>query len=398
MKKLYTLIAILVCMAMLAACATPTPQTVYVTQEVKVVETQEVKVIETKEVVKEVEKVKEVTAAAPTVELWNKDDVTKATGADKCAPLAALPKTFRKPWKIAFVGANNAHPFHGLVQKGIADAAKFYGVEFVDIDAAGNPELDLAMTAMTQGIQAIGVLGQGMDTIDPIGAAAQEKGIVFIPGDSGKTEYSPYTYGVSDALSGKRGGEMLAEGVKKAQAADWKDRELFFIETTYTSIPACVARTGGAAKAFKEAMGLDDKHMLKIDGVAGTPTDMIKAILTAHPKAVFGMIPCWDQLGVDPWNVARESKRGDDVMLVTLGGDKPYADLLVTHPKNYYGYVEFQPYCEGWGWTETALAILEGGIQFVPYVPRTVTTQDTIEARYKELYGALPTPAPTKAP
>jgi ABC-type sugar transport system substrate-binding protein len=391
MKKLFSVLAILVCMAMLAACATPTAQTVYVTQEVKVVETKEVKVVETKEVVKEVEKVKEVTAAAPTVELWSKDEVTAATGSDKCTPLATLPKKLTKATKIGFVGANNAHPFHGAVQKGAEDAAKFYGVEFVNMDAAGGPELDLAETMLTQGVQAIGVLGQGMETIDPVGASAQDKGVIFIPADSGKTEYSPYTYGVSDALSGKRGGELLAEGVKAK--SDWSGKDLFFIEATHTGIPACVARTGGAAKAFKEAMGLDDTHMLKMDAAAGNVSDMIKALLTAHPDAKFGMIPCWDQLGVDPWNVAKEAGREKDVMLVTLGGDKPYADLLVSKPENYYGYVEFQPYCEGWGWTETALAILEGA-RFVPYVPRTVTTQDTIEARYTELYGTLPTAAP----
>lgn len=391
MKMLYTLIAILVCMAMLAACTTPTPETKIVTQEVKVIETKEVKVVETKEVVKEV--VKEITPTPETVEFWTPEEVTAATGSDKCTPLATLPKKLTKAMKIGFVGANNAHPFHGTFQKGAEDAAKFYGVEFVNMDAAGGPLLDLAETMLTQGVQAIGVLGQGMDTIDPIGASAQAQGVVFIPADSGKTEYSPFTYGVSDALSGKRGGELLAEGVKAKMEGDWKDRELFFLETTHTAIPACVARTGGAAKAFKEALGLDDAHVLKMDAAAGNVSDMIKANLTAHPDAVFGLIPCWDQLGVDPWNVAKEAGRGGDVMLVTLGGDKPYADLLVSKPENYYGYVEFQPYCEGWGWTETALAILEA-VRFVPYVPRTVTTQETIEARYVELYGALPTPAP----
>jgi len=374
-KKVFNVVIGLVFLVTLAAaCTPPTAQTV----------------IETKVV--EATKLVEVTTAPS--ELWAAADVTNATGMEKCTPLAALPKKFKQAWKIGFVGANNAHPFHGLAQKGIEDAAKFYGVEFVNVDAAGNPELDLALTLLTQGVQAIGVLGQGMDVIDPVGAAAQEQSVVFIPADSGKTEYSPYTYGVSDALSGKRGGELLAEGVTKKMEGDWKGKELFFVETTYTSIPACVARTGGAAKAFKEVMKLDDEHVLKMDGVAGSVTDQIKAILTAHPEAVFGLIPCWDQLGVDPWNVARESGRGKDVMLVTLGGDKPYADLLITKPENYYGYVEFQPYCEGWGWTETALAILEGGVRFVSYVPRTTTTQDTIEARYIELYGALPTPVP----
>ena len=101
------------------------------------VETKEVKVVETKEVIKEV--VKEVTPTAETVEFWTPEEVTAATGAEKCTALATLPKKLTKATKIGFVGANNAHPFHGLVQKGIADAAKFYGVEFVDMDAAGNP-------------------------------------------------------------------------------------------------------------------------------------------------------------------------------------------------------------------------------------------------------------------
>jgi ABC-type sugar transport system substrate-binding protein len=385
-------VAVVLASMFLSACATATATTA----PTAVVEVQ-TQVVKETSVVKETQvvestKIVEVTPTPPSV--WTAAEVTTGTGADKCSPLAALPKTFKKTFKVGVVGANNANPFHGAFQKGASDAAKFYGVEFVDMDAAGGTNmLDLANTMMTQNVNAIGVLGQGMDLIDPLGAAAQEKGVAFIPADSGKTEYSPYYYGVSDALSGKRGGELLAEGVKKAQAGDWKDKEVFFLEATYTTIPACVARTGGAAKAFQAALSLDEKHMLKLDGAAGALTDQIKPVLTAHPEAVFGMIPCWDQLGVDPWNVAKESKRDADVMLVTLGGDKPYADLLVSKPLNYYGYVEFQPYCEGWGWTETALAILEG-VQYVPYVPRTATTQDTIEARYVELYGALPTKAP----
>ena len=349
-------------------------------------------VVVEKPVEKIVEKEKIVTPTPETVEYWKPEEIIAAAGADKCQPLAVLPKKLSRPRKIGFVGFNNAHPFHGTFQKGAKEAAAFYGVEFVDMDAAGQGGaaiVDLAETMMTQGVQAIGVLGMGMDVVDPIGASSQEKRIIFIPADSGKTEYSPYTYGVSDALSGKRGGELLAEGVKKKMEAEWKGKELFFIEATHTAIPACVARTGGAVKAFKEALGLDDEHVLKMDAAAGSVSDIVKAILTAHPNAVFGMIPCWDQLGVDPWNVAREGGRGSDVMLVTLGGDKPYADLLITKPENYYGYVEFQPYCEGWGWTETALAILEG-VPVVPYVPRTTTTQETIETRYQELYGTKP--------
>ena len=116
--------------------------------------------------------------------------------------------------------------------------------------------------------------------------------------------------------------------------ADWKGKELFFLEATHTAIPACVARTGGAKPSLQRGHGFGRRAYAQ-DGRCGwqPASDLIKAALTAHPKAVFGMIPCWDQLGVDPWNVAKEAGRGGDVMLVTLGGDKPYADLLVPSRK-----------------------------------------------------------------
>ena len=62
------------------------------------------------------------------------------------------------------------------------------------MDAAGNGGvvIDLARTMMTQGVLALGASGQGPDTFEPIAATAQEKKIVFIPADSGKSEYSPY--------------------------------------------------------------------------------------------------------------------------------------------------------------------------------------------------------------
>jgi hypothetical protein len=63
--------------------------------------------------------------------------------------------------------------------------------------------------------------------------------------------------------------------------------------------------------------------------------------------------------------------------------------MLACKPVGFYGYLEFQPYCEGWNWVVTALAILEGE-RYEPYTPQIVTTQDSIEERFQELYGDLP--------
>ena len=293
-------------------------------------------------------------SSQPEGEYWKPEEITAACGVDKCQPLATLPKQFSQPWKLAFVNANAGNPFHGDVAKGMKAAAAFYGVEFIEADAAGGPPnvfLDLANTLFLQSPHAIGVLGQGPDVYEPIGAAALDKGVVFIPADSGKSEYSAYVYGIPDARAGKTAGGMLTEGVKERVAADWKDRELFFVEFTHSAIPACVARTGGFRTAFAEQMSLDEDHLIMADIAGGqSAQDLMAAALTAHPNAVFGLTGCWDQLGIDPYNTAREAGRGDDLVLVTMGGDKPPADLLVTKPKGYYGYVEWQPFAEGWGW------------------------------------------------
>ena len=336
-----------------------------------------------------------VATAAP--ESWTAEEISAACGVEKCVALATLPKKFSQPWKLAFVNANAGNPFHGEFSRGIKEAAKFYGVEFIEADAAGgaaNVFVDLADTLLLQNPNAIGVLGQGPDTFEPIAANAQDKGVIFLPADSGKSEYSSYIYGIPDGIAGKTAGGLLAEGATERMAADWSGRELFFVEFTYSSIPACVARTAGFRTAFAEKMGLDADHLIMADAATGQSTqDLMAAALTAHPEGVFGLTGCWDQLGIDPFNSAREAGRGSDVMLVTMGGDKPTADVLVTKPEGYYGYIEWQPFAEGWGWAETALAILEG-IPVKPYQPRFLSTQENIEQRYVELYGALPTPAP----
>src|SRR5688572_2950164 len=326
-----------------------------------------------------------VAVATAQPESWTAEDVSAACGVEKCQALALLPKQFSQPWKLAFVNANAGNPFHGEFSRGIAAAAEFYGVEFVEADAAGgapNVFVDLADTLLLQGPDAIGVLGQGPDTFEPIGASAQDKNIIFLPADSGKSEYSSYIYGIPDGLAGRTAGALLAEGAQERLAGDWKDRELFFVEFTYSTIPACVNRTAGFRTAFAEAMALDADHLIMADaGTGQAAPDLMAAALTAHPDAVFALTGCWDQLGIDPFNAAREAGRGDDVLLVTMGGDKPTADVLVTKPEGYYGYIEWQPFAEGWGWAETALAILEG-IPVKPYQPRFITTQENIEQRY----------------
>jgi len=328
-------------------------------------------------------------ASAQTTPTWTADDVTKATGREACGQVVALPKRLPRAYNLTFINPNKGHPFFGVWSQGMKDAAKFYKANFYEADAAGDAAKipDLFETLLVRKPSAIGTGGQGPDVLDGIGARAQDLNLPFVGIDNGPNEYIPYNYGISDAFAGRLGAENLVKAVQARQQTDWKGKELFFVEFTYKPATACVTRTGAAAKTFKSAMKLDDKHVLMVDPSTGqNAADGMKAILAAHPNAVFAMIPCWDGLGFEPYNAAKDAGREKDVALFTLGGDKPSADLLKTKPVGYVGYLEFQPYCEGWGWVETSLGILTGRT-LKPYQTRRITLQADIAKRYADLYG-----------
>jgi ABC-type sugar transport system substrate-binding protein len=318
------------------------------------------------------------------VATWTPKEVEEATQPYMCKPVAAIPKTLKQTWKLGYINLDKSHPFFSQWEAGMQAAAKFYGVEFIGMDAGGGASIDQLDPLLAQSPDLIG----SQKDMDAIAAQALELGIPYVNIDEGQTEYSPYTYGIPNAIAGKMAGDLLVKGLKERMAGDWKDRELFFLEFTHGGVPACVTRTAAAAKAVKEGMELDDEHVLKQDPftMGTTPPQMLLATLTAHPNAVFGLIPCWDALGIEPYNAAKESGRDKDILMVTLGADKPTLEFLKSKPVGYYGVIEFLPWCEGWSWIETGISILEG-IQFRPYMVEKVVTQDNIDARYKELYG-----------
>ncbi len=328
-------------------------------------------------------------AGAQSSSTWSASEVSKATGKEACSQLVQLPKRLPRSYNLAFVNPNKGYPFFGDWSEGMRDAAKFYKAKLFEADAAGEVARipDLFETLLVRKPGVIGTGGQGPDIIDGVGARAQDLNLPFVGIDNGVNEYVPYNFGISDAFAGRTGGQALAKAVQARQQTDWKGKELFFVEFTYKPVTACVVRTGAATQTFKSLLKLDDKHVLRVDPSTGqTAADGIKAILATHPGAVFAMVPCWDALGFEPYNAAKEAGREKDVVLFTLGGDKPAADLLRTKPMGYVGYLEFQPYCQGWGWVETALGVLTGR-PLKPYQTRRVTLQADIAARYGELYG-----------
>jgi ABC-type sugar transport system substrate-binding protein len=387
------LIGMMICIAFISACATPTPQIIEKTVEVEKIVEKTVEVVETVEVevTKEVEKIVEVTPEP--VAYWDPADVTAATGPEACVPVATLPKEMSQDWILGFINVLKSHPFHGMVAKGVEEAAKFYGVEYLDGDTAGaggTAAIEMGNTLLLDKPNVIGIIGQGPDTRDPIAQAAYDAGTIFLSVDSGRSEWSPYVYGIGDARSGKAAGAIMVEGLKKRLASDWAGKELFFLEFTHSAIAICLDRTGSLRDVVVAEFGIDEDHILQADGAAGVDqTAYLLDQLTAHPDAAFAFTGCWDGMAIAPYNAAKEAGRESDLMMVTMGGDQTPAEMLYCKPQGFYGYLEFQPFCEGWSWVETALAILEGE-PFVPYQTRFVTTQDNIQERFVQLYGDPP--------
>jgi ABC-type sugar transport system substrate-binding protein len=378
-----------VCALFLAACQ---PKTVIVEREI---EKEVTKIVEReieKEVTTVVEKEVVVTAVPEVVEYWDPADVTAASGPEKCVPVATLPKTLSGDWKLGFVHMLKSHPFHGVVGMGAVDAAAFYGVEIVEGDTGGSggtAMIEVANTVLLENPDVIGFIGQGPATRDPIAQAAYDNGTILLGIDSGKSDWSPYVYGIGDARSGSIAGDLMVEGLEERMAGDWKGRELFFVEMTHSAIAICLDRTGSLRDKVVAAHELDEEHVLQADMAAVDVTAFLLDQLTAHPDGVFAFTGCWDGMAIAPYNAAKEAGREEDLMLVTMGGDQTPAEMLACKPVGFYGYLEFQPYCEGWNWVVTALAILEGE-RYEPYTPQILTTQDTIEERYQALYGDLP--------
>ncbi len=372
-KKFVALLVASIFMLLLAGCASPTPEVI--TKEIKVEVTKEVQVEVTKQVMVDV-------TAVPS-DVWTAEDVVQASGVQACTRVAALPKKFKKDWTIGYINLDKSHPFFGQWEAGMQAAAKFYGIKYIGMDAANGASIDQLDPLLAQKPDLVG----SQKDMDAIASKLLKLNIPYLNIDEGQTEYSPYTYGIPNAVAGKLAGEKLVDGLKKKMDSDWKGRELYFLEFTHGGVPACVTRTGAAAAAVKDGMGLDDKHVLKQDPftVGTTPAEMIGATLIAHPKAVFGLIPCWDALGVEPYNVAKQAGREADMLMVTMGGDKPTFDFLKSKPIGYYGVVEFSPWCEGWSWVETSAAILEG-VPFKPYSVDKFVGQDTVDSRYNQLY------------
>jgi ABC-type sugar transport system substrate-binding protein len=323
-------------------------------------------------------------AASPTSDAWTAQDIAGASAPEKCSPVATLPKQRQNQWALGFIAPNQTHPFFVQRDAGMVAAAKFYDVKYLGLDAADASSYNLLPSLLEQKPDLVG----SHNDVLSIAAKAQKEKIPFLSADLMPVRFGLHPFGVPDAQAGKLGGELLAQGLQERLAGEWKGKELFFLAFTAKSIPACVTRSSSAAQAVQAKLGIDDAHVSILDPNENhsTPQATLLAAMQEHPEAVFGLIPCWDQLGIDPYQAAAAKGQEQRLLLVTLGGDRSNLEFLKTKPAGYYGVVEFQPFCEGWSWVETAIAILEG-VAYKPYMVSNVVTQSNVDARYAELYG-----------
>src|SRR6188472_661842 len=78
-------------------------------------------------------------SAAKPAAVWGPADiakVAKANGVAPFVPVYAVPKTLAKRYKLAFINPDLSNPFFATWSKAMKTAAKFYGVTFVQGNAA----------------------------------------------------------------------------------------------------------------------------------------------------------------------------------------------------------------------------------------------------------------------
>src|SRR4029453_9737642 len=97
-------------------------------------------------------------AASP---VWTPADVAKVAKANGVAPfdpVYAVPKTLAKKYKLAFINPDLSNPFFATWSKAMKAAAKFYGVTFVQGNAATkyDRETDIYDPLAAQKIDAVG--------------------------------------------------------------------------------------------------------------------------------------------------------------------------------------------------------------------------------------------------
>jgi len=317
-------------------------------------------------------------AAKPAV--WTPAEVAKvakAAGVPPFVPVYAVPKKLEKRYKLAFINPDLSNPFFATWSKAMKAAAKFYGVTFVQGNAATkyDRETDIYDTLAAQKIDAVGA--HPGNTV--IAQKAKKAKMPFTTIDS--VVQGAAHLGVPDVQAGTLAAQLLTPEIKKRLAGPWKGKEVFFVGLGVPGCTPCEVRPHTALNVLGKSVKLEGSAFTSEYATPEVGQKFMTEILTAHPNSVFAIVPLNDEslIGVIP--ALKAADKLDSAVAVTLGGDPAGRKLMRENPKTVIAAIDFNPYAEAWNWVAASIAQLQGK-KFKPYRLSTTLTPQNVNKLY----------------
>jgi ABC-type sugar transport system substrate-binding protein len=320
---------------------------------------------------------REAKAAGP---VWTPADVAKiakANGVAPFVPVYAVPKTLPKRYKLAFINPDLSNPFFATWSKAMKAAARFYGVSFVQGNAATkyDRETDIYDTLAAQKIDAVGA--HPGNTV--IAQKAKKAKIPFTTIDS--VVKGAAHLGVPDVQAGTLAAQLLIPEIKKRLAGPWKGKDVFFVGLGVPGCTPCEVRPHTALEVLKKSVTVEGSAFTTEYATPEVGQKFMTEVMTAHPNSVFAIVPLNDEslIGVIP--ALKAAGKLDSAVAVTLGGDPAGRKLLRENPNTILAAIDFNPFAEAWNWVAASIAQLQGK-KFKPYRLSTTLTPQNVDKLY----------------
>jgi ABC-type sugar transport system substrate-binding protein len=319
-------------------------------------------------------------SAAKPAAVWGPADiakVAKANGVAPFVPVYAVPKTLAKRYKLAFINPDLSNPFFATWSKAMKTAAKFYGVTFVQGNAATkyDRETDIFDTLAAQKIDAIGA--HPGNTV--IAQKAKKAKMPFTTIDS--VVKGAAHLGVPDVQAGTLAAQLLVPEIKKRLAGPWKGKQVFFVGLGVPGCTPCEVRPHTALDVLKKSVAIEGSQFTTEYATPEVGQKFMTDVMTAHPNSVYVIVPLNDEslIGVIP--ALKAAGKLDDAISVTLGGDPAGRKLLRENPNTVIAAIDFNPFAEAWNWVAASIAQLQGK-KFKPYRLSTTLTPQNVDKLY----------------
>ena len=305
-------------------------------------------------------------------------EVATGSGSYQVKPIFAVPKTLPKKYSFAFLNNGKSNAFFATWSQGMHDAAKFYGVNFEDVDL--NFQYENELSAYQQvAVKQPDVVGANVMNAS-VFAQMQKDGTKLVMID-GSFQNAP-NYGVPDAQVGQLAIQQLEVPAKAKLAGDWKGKKLVVVGMSAPNCAPCDARVKAAFTQAETDLGVASSDTFLLTPAGQDPTSASQStfadFLTAHPGDAVLVMSYGDEPVIGAVNAAKAAGRGGDILAITNGGDEA-ARAAVRDTSNagiLIGSIDYQPYAEGWNFIEAAIATAMGKPFNAFTVDRVLTPQN----------------------